>query len=158
MKFQMATEFNGSVDQVRPLLLDPDVREEVALEAGSERASVVVDDQGAGTTVVIDTRQSTKGLPSAAIKFIGTELAINQAEHWTSHDAGTLTVTIAGQPAKVSGRIGLRERQGVTVHTVEADINVRIFLVGPKVEKIISEILGNVLTLQAAVVNRHLAS
>lgn len=157
MKFHKSTELNGSPDEVRELLWDSSVREEVALEAGSHSATVSVDEQTSGTTVVINSRQPTSGFPAAAIKFIGSELAITQEERWTSPDGGGLTVSIAGQPGKVSGRISLSERNGVTVHTVEADITVRIFLVGPKVEKVIGEILGNVLTLQAKVVNRHLA-
>lgn len=156
MRFHKTTEFNGSLDEVRAKLLDPSVREEVTLEAGSHGATVSVEEQTSGTRVVINSRQPTSGFPPAAVKFIGSELAITQEEVWTAANGGTMTITIAGQPGKVSGRISLSERNGATVHVVEADITVRIVLVGPKVEKVIGEIVGNVLTIQADVVNRHL--
>lgn len=158
MKFHKTTTLNGSLDEVRSLLLDPQFREEVALAAGSKTATVSVDEKGSGAAVVaIDSRQPTSNLPAAAVKYLGPELAIRQEERWSSGGSGTLSVSIPGQPGNVEGRITLRESNGATVHTVEADITVRIFLVGGKVEKVIGNIVDHVLTTQATVGNRRLA-
>ena len=88
---------------------------------------------------------------------IGKQLTINQVEKWTSTEGGTLEVTIPGAPGHIKGTINLTEQDGITVQTVTADIKVRVPLVGKQFEKLIGQILGNILKLQGRVANETLS-
>lgn len=157
MRFHKAIEFTGSFDRVRELLLDPDFREEVAREAGAEEVVVSVDAQSSGSAVaMIDTRQPTTGMPALATKFLGGELAVHQEERWATPESGTMLVTIPGQPGRVEGTVTLEDRNGVVVQTVDADITVKIPLVGGKVEKLIGSVVGHVLKIQEQTANERL--
>ena len=158
MRFHKEIELHGGLDEVRELLLDPGFREQVAREAGAVEVAVQVTRDGDTAHAVIDTEQPTTGMPSLATRFLGGRLAIHQEEDWSSPTGGSLEVTIPGQPGRITGTVALTERDGLTVQTVDADVSVRIPLVGGKVEKLIGSVLGHVLKLQAQVGNERLRS
>ena len=103
------------------------------------------------------TKRNASELPAAARKIIGKQLTINQVETWTSPVGGTLEVTIPGAPGHIKGTVALAEREGLTVQTVTADIKVRVPLIGKQFEKLIGQILGNILKLQGRIANEDLA-
>lgn len=158
MRFTKSIELPGPIVEVREMLLDADFREEVARRAGAVEVEVTVDRDGERTVARIETRQPTTGMPAIATKFLGDQLAVRQEERWHSPDGGDLEITIPGQPGRVDGTVRLAERAGVTVQTVEADIAVRIPLIGGKVEKLIGSVVGQVLQLQAQVGAERLGS
>ena len=158
MKLRSSIAFHGSPDQVLGLLAEEGFREQVARSAGAEtaEAQVRVAEDG-GSVTVIESRQPTSGMPALATKFLGEHLAVRQEEHWTPDGRGTLSVTFPGQPGQVSGVLALSEDGGRTVQSLEADIAVRIPLVGGKVEALIGQMLEYVLGVQEQVGNRRLA-
>lgn len=150
MRFHKAVEFPGSLEQVRELLDDPDFRDDVARAAGAGDVDVTVEEYDDGSVVVTtDSSQSTAQMPSIASKYLGGTLQIHQEEEWASPVSGTLTVTIPGQPGNVTGTLALQERGDATVQTVDAEIKVAIPLLGGRIEKLIGQLLGNALKLQA---------
>lgn len=155
MRFQETIEFQGSLAQVRDLLADTSFREEVARKAGASQASATMSAHEDGHTITIDSRQPTSQWPSIVAKFLGDNVAIRQEERWNSA-AGELSVTIPGQPVNVVGTLGLVERDGHTVQTVDADVSVKVPFVGGKIEGLVVDVLGHVLTLQARVGNERL--
>lgn len=157
MRFHKSIELTGPFDQARALLLDPGFREEVAREAGAEDVVVSVDEQASGSAVAtIDTRQPTTGMPALATRFLGGELAVHQEERWVTPASGTMLVTIPGQPGRVEGTVTLEDRAGVVVQTVDAEITVKIPLVGGKVERLIGSVVGHVLKIQEQTANERL--
>ena len=151
MKLHESVELPGPLERVHELLLEPSFREEVARRSGAQEVTVSVDREAGASVVTVDSRQSTSGMPAMATRFLGDQLAIHQVERWTSEESGTITVTIPGQPGQVEGTLRLAERGGVTAQTVQAEVTVKIPLVGGKVEKLIASVVGHVLALQAEV-------
>jgi hypothetical protein len=159
MKFLKEIEFNGPLEEVFTLFCDSGFREQVASEAGAEswEIDLASDDRG-GTIAQMITRRSASELPGPARKIIGNQLTINQVERWTSSAGGSLEVTIPGAPGHIKGTISLVENGGTTIQTVDADIKVRVPLVGKQFEKLIGQILGNILKLQGRIANETLSS
>ena len=156
MRFRKEIELPGSLEEARAVLDDPDFRDEVARAAGADEVDVLVEEYDDGSVVsTVDTVQSTSQMPGLAQKFLGSELRIHQVENWETLDSASLLVEIPGQPGQVIGTITLIEGD-VTVQRVEADITARIPLLGGKVEKLIGQILGHVLKIQAATAADHL--
>ncbi|HNA98016.1 MAG TPA: DUF2505 domain-containing protein [Marmoricola sp.] len=158
MDFQKSIEFHGPLDEVFTLFCDQGFREQVASEAGAESWEIdLKPGPNGGTTATMITRRNADELPAAARRIIGKQLTINQVEKWTSTEGGTLEVTIPGAPGHIKGTINLTEQDGITVQTVTADIKVRVPLVGKQFEKLIGQILGNILKLQGRVANETLS-
>lgn len=158
MRFRKELEIPGDLMDVRAVLDDPDFRDEVARTAGADEVEVLVEEYDDGSVVAtLDTVQSTASMPSIAQRFLGGELRIHQVENWTSLDEASLLVQIPGQPGQVIGTVTLIARDGVTLQTVDADISAKIPLLGGRVEKLIGQILGHVLKIQAAAAADRLA-
>lgn len=152
MRFTKDIRFPATPEETRAMLLDRGFREEVAREAGASSYDVTVDERPDGTTrASVETAQPAGDLPSVARKFIGSELRIVQSETWTSGDRADLDVAIPGAPGSIRGTITLRSAGEETVQTVDAEIKVKVPLVGGQVEKLIGKVLGNVLKLQERV-------
>ncbi len=158
MDFRKEIEFNGSLEDVFALFCDTNFRERVAADAGAESWEIDLAPTGDdGMIATMITKRNASELPAAARKIIGKQLTINQVETWTSPVGGTLEVTIPGAPGHIKGTVALAEREGLTVQTVTADIKVRVPLIGKQFEKLIGQILGNILKLQGRIANEDLA-
>lgn len=152
MRFTKDIRFPATPEQTRAMLLDRGFREQVAREAGASSYDVTVDERADGTTrASVETAQPAGDLPSVARKFIGSELRIVQSETWTSADRADLDVAIPGAPGSIRGTIALRPDGEETVQTVDAEIKVKVPLIGGQVEKMIGSVLGSVLKLQQRV-------
>ena len=158
MKFHKEIRFEAPVADVYAMLGDRAFREKVAAAAGASSYDVSVSPNGPdGFASVVETRQSSTDLPGVARKFLGDEYTIRQEETWAEPDEGALDVTIPGTPGMIGGVIALAADGTATVQSVDADIKVKIPLIGGKVEKLIGQVLGNLLKLQGRVGNDWLA-
>lgn len=158
LKFHKEIRFDAPIEQVYAMLGDATFREKVAAEAGAASYDVSVTPNGPdGFAAVVETRQSSADLPGVARKFLGDEYTIRQEETWAEPDEGALDITIPGTPGVIGGIVSLRSDGDGTVQTVDTDIKVGIPLIGGKVEKLIGQVLGNLLKLQGRVGNDWLA-
>lgn len=157
MRFTKSITFDALPEVVAEMLADPAFRERVASMAGATAYDVSVIETDSGVHAVLESRQPSVGLPGFARRFVGDELVIHQEEHWHTATDGTMSVAIPGKPGKVTGAIALAGAGVSTVQTVTADISVGLPLVGGRIERMIGQILGNVLKLQARVGNAWLA-
>jgi hypothetical protein len=158
LKFHKQIRFAAPVAEVYAMLGDPAFREKVASEAGADSYDVTITPNGPdGFASVVETQQSSAELPGVARKFLGDHYTIRQEETWAEPDEGALDVTIPGTPGMVGGVVALEADGDGTLQTVDADIKVGIPLIGGKVEKLIGQVLGNLLKLQERVGNDWLA-
>lgn len=151
MRFRKEIHFPGTVDQVRAMLVDPEFRNSVAAESGSSAAETVVEETSRGTLLRTESRAPTADLPGFARPFLGDELVIRQEEHWVSADRAELDVTIPGKPVSMKGSLSLVSSGDGTVQTTEAELKVRVPLVGGKAEVLMGRILGNLLKEQGRI-------
>ena len=117
----------------------------------------VTPDGADGFASVVETQQSSKELPGVARKFLGNEYTIRQEETWSEPDEGALDVTIPGTSGVIGGVVSLAAAGDATVQTYDLDIDVHMPLFGRKVEKLVGQVLGNLLKLQGRVGNDWLA-
>jgi hypothetical protein len=149
--------YDAPLADVGAMLDDPAYRAEVIEAQGGVRGTFEMETTGDVTTAVVDQVQPAEGLPSFAKKLVGSEINIVQREEWTSESYADLQVTIPGKPGKVVGSISLDGTDGTTTETVEVEITVNIPLVGGKVEKLISDMLGKALRAEERVGRDYLS-
>jgi len=158
MKFHKEIRYEGPLEAVYAMLGDPAFRERVAGRAVAASHDVSVTPNGTdGFASVVETVQSSQGMPGIARKFLGDEYTIRQEEVWANPDEGALDVTIPGTPGVIGGVVSLAADGEATLQTVDVDIDVHMPLFGGKVEKFVGQVLGNLLKLQAEVGNDWLA-
>ncbi len=129
--------YDASAEAVAAMLDDPAFREEVLARQKVVRGAVDID----GDVVRIEQIHSADDIPSFARTFVGDEIVIVQTETWTSPTAADIALAVPGKPAGAAGTLTLTESGGTTTETVELAVNVRIPLVGGKVEGMIADLV-----------------
>lgn len=150
MKFRKEIRFDAGVDDVYAMLVSAAFRERVAEEAGATSWDVQVTETPDGVRSLVESTAPTSGLPGFAKSVIGSQMSIRQEEVYRGQQ-GTLTVTLPGKPGSLNGQITLTEDGAATVQTVTAEVKVSIPLVGGRIEKLIGQVMGNLLKLQGRV-------
>lgn len=134
--------YDAPLEAVAAMLGDKAFREEVCDAQHVLSHDVTVSSPGSGPKkVVIDQKQSAKGLPSFATKIVGDSIHIVQEEDWTTSSEADVTVVIPGKPGEMKGTARLSESGGVTTETVTLDVKVSIPLVGGKIEGLVADML-----------------
>jgi hypothetical protein len=158
MKFHKEFRFEAPLADVYAMLGEAAFREKVAAQAGADSYDVTVTPDGAdGFATVVETQQSSRELPGVARKFLGDEYTIRQEETWANPDEGALDVTIPGASGGIGGVVSLAASGEATVQTYDLDIDVHMPLFGRKVEKLVGQVLGNLLKQQSQVGNDWLS-
>jgi len=158
MKFHKEFRFEAPLADVYAMLGDTAFREKVASEAGADSYHVSVTPNGSdGFASVVETQQSSEDLPGIARKYLGDEYTIRQEETWANPDEGALDVTIPGASGVIGGVVSLAAAGEATVQTYDLDIDVHMPLFGRKVEKLVGQVIGNLLKLQGRVGNDWLS-
>lgn len=159
MKFKHEMRYDAGLEEVHAMLAEPHFREQVCQQMRALSYDVTIESTGesGGMSVVVDQTQPAHGFPSVAKKFVGDSVRIVQKETW--HDTGRadLEVSIPGKPGHLRADITLTSSGGETVETVSGTIEVRLPMVGGKLEKLISDMLGDALSTEESVGRKWLA-
>jgi hypothetical protein len=157
MKFHNELDYEASPEDVRAMLADPAFREKVCRAQGVTGCTVSVDPAGDKMSVVIDTTRPAEGVPGFAKKFVGDTIAISQREVWADPTNASLAVTVPGKPGQFDGHVSLNGDVTGTVETVSGDVKVSIPLIGGKLERLVSDMLGSALRIENRVGKAWLA-
>ncbi|MDN5892762.1 MAG: DUF2505 domain-containing protein [Nocardioides sp.] len=130
----------ASVDQVVEMVRNPGFREAVADHQHVVDKQVSVSGESP-TTVLVELAHGTERVPSFARKFVGDEIAIRQVETWSSDTSADVLVTIPGKPGEMSGTATIEQRGDAVVETFTIEVQVKIPLVGGKVEGLIADLM-----------------
>ncbi|MCM0620536.1 DUF2505 domain-containing protein [Nocardioides bruguierae] len=149
--------YNGDMETVRAMVLDKGFREEVCEAQRVLRHEVSVTEDAEATIVRVEQVQGAAGLPSFATKLVGEEITIIRTETWRGVYAD-VEVVIPGKPGEIRGTATLVEDGASITEDVELDVNVRIPLVGGKVEKLIADMLIKALNKEEKVGCARLSS
>ena len=106
--------------------------------------SADVDDHARRVTasrVRIDQVQPTEGVPGFAKKFAGETTRAVQTEEWASPAGGTITIETPGKPTSINGTLSLAETGGVTTETMDAEVKVKVPLIGGKLESLMADLV-----------------
>ena len=146
--------YDAPIGEVTAMLADPAFREQVLADQQVLSGSAEVTEG----TVRIEQVQSAEGLPSFATKIVGHEIRILPQETWATPDNAHVHVSLPGRPGEIEGTIELVERDGSTIEKVDLEINVRMPLIGSKVEGLVAGLLEKALDKEYATGVAWLAS
>lgn len=149
--FDMAAEYEGSVEQVHRALRDQTYWFQRLADSGADEAtldSMKLD--GGGIDVVTTQVLRADRLPGIVTQFHPGDLSIVREEVWSPVSDGTATATVSGAipgaPVSLSGTAVLAPAgDGVSRLQFTATVEVRIPLVGGKVENFIGSQLVELL-------------
>ncbi|WP_166908957.1 DUF2505 domain-containing protein [Mycobacterium sp. DL440] len=152
--FDMATDYEGSVEQVHRAFADERYWLARLADSGADETrldALNVTDDGdieAVTTQILRASQ----LPGLVSQFHRGDLFIRREEHWqpirdgASH--GTVQGSVAGAPVSLSGTATLSTTGGGSRLSVHLTVEVRVPLVGGKIESFIGGQLVDLLTAE----------
>ncbi|KAA0110753.1 DUF2505 domain-containing protein [Mycolicibacterium sp. P1-5] len=161
--FDMATEYEGSVEQVHDALRDEQYWLARLADSGADHASLdsihVTSDGGieVATTQVLRVDR----LPAVVTQFHHGDLEIRRVESWTGLIEGkadaTVSGAIPGAPVSLSGSALLTPSDLRAHLSFRATVEVRIPLVGGKVENFIGHQLVDLLIAEQQFTTRWIA-
>jgi hypothetical protein len=143
MKLRHEITYDAPLTDVFAMLSDPDFRQASATAMGVISADVTIVPDGDGIKVTIDQVQPTEGVPGFAKKFAGETTRAVQTEQWVSPAGGTITIETPGKPTSIKGTLSLSEAAGRTIETLEAEVKVKIPLIGGKLEALMGDLVSS---------------
>ncbi len=133
--------YDAPLADVFEMLSDPAFRQASADAMGVLSADVSITAKGAGTSVRIDQVQPTAGVPGFAKRFVGETTRAVQTEEWGSPTGATISIVTPGKPTSVTGTLALTESGGRTTETLEAEVRVKVPLIGGKLESLMRDLV-----------------
>jgi hypothetical protein len=152
--FDMATEYEGTPAQVHAAFCDKGYWLARLAASGADDATLDAFRVGTDGGVDVVTTQVLRAerLPGIVHQFHHGDLEIRRAETWTGLAAAGSEASVAGSiarsPVTLSGDARLRSVEERAQLTFRATVEVRIPLVGGKMEKFIGTQLVNLLTTE----------
>lgn len=152
--FDMASDFGGSVEQVLGAYRDEKYWLARLADSGADDATLDSLSVGRDGAVTAATTQvlSRNRLPAIATQFIRGDLSIVRHESWSpAHDGradGKVTGSIPGAPVSVTGSGVLAPASGGSRLDLRASVEVRIPLLGGKLESFIGGQLVDLLSAE----------
>jgi hypothetical protein len=161
--FDMATDYEGSVEQVHDALRDERYWLARLADSGADDASldsIRLDDQG-GVAVATTQILRADRLPGIVTQFHRGDLEIQRVESWTGLVDGTAKATVTGAiaaaPVALSGDAHLTLSNDHARLAFRATVEVRIPQVGGKVENFIGNQLVELLIAEQRVTTMWIA-
>ena len=149
--FDMATDYEGSVAQVHQAFRDEQYWLARLADSGADDATLDSIELGPDGSVEVATTQVLRAdrLPGVVTQFHRGDLAIRRVESWTGLLDGAASATVAGSiagaPVSLTGDANLAPSESRARLAFRATVEVRIPLVGGKVENFIGTLLVDLL-------------
>jgi uncharacterized protein YndB with AHSA1/START domain len=135
--------YDAPLADVFAMLSDPMFRQAAGDANGVISADVSITPNGEGISVVIDQVQPTEGVPGFAKRFAGETTRAVQTEEWNSPAGGTISIETPGKPTSIKGTLTLTESGGRTTETMEAEVKVKVPLIGGKLESLMADLVAS---------------
>jgi len=143
MQLRHEIGYDAPLADVFAMLSHPAFRRAAAEATGVISADVSITPNGEGISVKIDQVQPTEGVPGFAKKFAGATTRAVQTEEWKSPAGGTISIETPGKPTSIRGTLTLTESGGRTTETLEAEIKVKVPLIGGKLESLMADLVAS---------------
>jgi Protein of unknown function (DUF2505) len=152
--FDMAAEYEGTVDQVHQAFRDEGYWQERLARSGADEATLdsMTDDGEGGVDVITTQTLRSDRLPGVVAQFHHGHLSFVREETWTAVTDGQATAvvkgSIPGAPATLTGTAVLTATDSGSRMEFKATVEVRIPLIGGKVESFIGSQLVDLLVAE----------
>jgi uncharacterized protein DUF2505 len=149
--FDMAAEYEGTVDQVHQAFRDEGYWQERLARSGADDATLdsMTDDGQGGVDVITTQTLRSDRLPGMVAQFHHGDLSFVRGEKWTAVTDGQASAvvkgSIPGAPVTLTGTAVLTATGSGSRLKFKATVEVRIPLVGGKVENFIGSQLVDLL-------------
>lgn len=150
----MATEYGGTVEQVHRAFSDEEYWLARLGDSGADHASLDAMMRDAAGNLHIKTTQTLRAnrLPAVVTQFHRGDLSLIREEIWTPisdrRASAVVRGSIPGAPANLTGEAVLKAAEPGSQMTVAATIEVRVPLLGGKIENFIGRQLADLLTAE----------
>ncbi|QGH70245.1 DUF2505 domain-containing protein [Pseudactinotalea sp. HY158] len=140
MRFDATITYPAPADRVAAMLADPEyVRRKVAASGATNPSQDITGDAGGDFTVSTTRTMPADLIPERYRKFVPGGVTMTFVETWSvpasdGARTGTLTLTIAGAPAKAAGTSTLRPTGQGCELSYTGDVKVRLPIVGASIE------------------------
>lgn len=156
-RFEHRASFSAPVTTVYSTLVDEAFLTERLRDLGGKGAALLAhtsSEDGAAFTV----RQGVDAsrLPGPVKNILNGDLVVEREERWHGREA-TGRATISGVPAEIRSRSRLTSAGAGTELVVDAEVKVGIPLIGGKIERVVAEQVGKLLTAEAEYAEKWLA-
>lgn len=147
----MSVEYEGTVEQVMTAFSDEQYWLARLAEVGVGQSTLdSLEESGDGSVTIASTLVLPREfLPAVATQFLSGDMQIQRRETWNpvtgGSSTGTVGCTIVGAPATMRGSLTLAPRSPGARLDLHATVEVRIPLVGGKLESFIGSQLTNLL-------------
>jgi hypothetical protein len=152
--FDMAATYDGSVEQVHRAFSDDDYWRARLADSGADDATLdsITRDGHGGVDVITTQTLRANRLPAVVAQFHHGDLSFVREETWSAVSDGRATAivkgSIPGAPATLTGTALLAPSDGGTKLEFKATVEVKIPLVGGKVENFIGSQLVDLLVAE----------
>lgn len=128
-----SVRYDAPAADVYAMLTDPAFREKSATAQGVTSVDVSVE----GGDVRLEMQQPTTDLPGFARKVVGENSNVVQTESWNGVDTADFSITMPPLPGSITGTRVLKADGDGTLDTFEGQAQVKIPLIGGKLENLI---------------------
>lgn len=151
MHFRHTLSYDAPPDQVFEMLADPAFREQVSEALDVVSATIGVERTGEGFVFTNDHVQRTTDLPAIARKITGDTTRVIQVEEWPDPQGGSVEIDSPGKPSRISGTVALVPEGEGTSEVVELDLQVKVPVVGGKLERLLADQIREALVVEQRV-------
>lgn len=137
-----------TLEQVHRMLEATEFRQAAGERIRSLRQKIGFQDDGSLLHVHIELVHSGAKVPSFAKRFVGDEITIQRREVWHSPTNGSIEIFIPGKPGRLEGELELRADVGGVLYRIDAQLQVKIPLVGAKIEELVAKLLTRALNAE----------
>jgi hypothetical protein len=157
-RFEHRATFSAPAATVYSTLVDRAFLEE-RLRALGGKGATLVDHSAGDDGVGFRLRQGVDAqrLPGAVRSILKGDLVVEREERWAQEGTGTGRATISGVPGEITSRSRLIDRGEGSELEITAEVRVGIPLIGGKLEGVIAEQVGRLLTAESEFAEKWLA-
>jgi hypothetical protein len=153
--------FPAPADAVYPTLVDEAFLTERLRAIGGKGAALLAHDR-VGESVEFTLRQGVDAsrLPGAVKTMVGGDLVVEREERWQpdgARYAAVIRVSITGVPGEIQGQARLGDHGEGSLLVFRAQVRVGLPLVGGRLEKVVVEQVGKLLSTEAEFAETWLA-
>ncbi|MDH6246340.1 DUF2505 domain-containing protein [Mycobacterium sp. OTB74] len=161
--FDMVADYTGTVDEVHRAFFNKAYWLALMADSAASVATLdsITDDGHGGVDVATSQTMRADGLPAVATQFHRGDLSVVREEHWgplvDGRATGTVHAHIPGAPATVSGTSLLEASDNGARMYLTASVEVRIPLVGGKIEGLIGHLVIDLIRIEQEFTNKWIA-
>jgi len=153
MKIARTLEYAATPHQVFTVLADQAFQEAKCDATAAVKHTATVGAEGDRTVITTERVLPTRGMPDFAKNLVGETLNVIETQDWGPAAAdgtreGKLSMSVAGVPVTMKGRLSLAPGGPGAVESLDADLRASLPLIGGKIEKAAAPLVEDAIAIE----------